>query len=294
MYINELAIVVPYYGEGLSEIISKIKNLRSTVPGARYCIHIDRELSDIEIATISEFDAVDTCITWSSNQGLTHARYEAIKNAIEAFIPKYIMLSNSDDLFYRKLDRELLYEVDDHYLVMFTTLNSRVSTRSVDYSEFINGRYGDMIPMIRVVPNLLELYPRIIGEKYYPEVSLFHKIASLDPNHPNQCKIIDNPLCRIEYGSGGMTNSYSRKSVISNRRGYYENARYLLDQYLYNDLPLTITKVKNLVDDLVTCGDSVPLKEFKGTYIEPLLISRLMSWTQNENHNHLVKFIESE
>lgn len=294
MSINDLVIIVPYYGEGLSEIIREIKDLKENAPGVKACIHIDRMLTHTEVITMSQFDEGDTYISCSSNKGLTHARYEAIKNAIRVFNPKYVMLSNSDDLFYRKIDEELLNDVDDHYLVMFTTMNSRVSTRSVDYSEFINGKYGDMIPMIRVVPNLLEIYPRIQGEKYYPEVSLFHKIASLDPNHPNQCRIIDEPLCNIEYFTGGMTNSYSRKSVISNRKGYYETARYLLSQYLYNNLPLTITKVKNLIDDLVTCGDTIPMKEFKGTYIEPLLINRLMSWTQNESHNHQIKFIESE
>lgn len=297
---HKIGIAVPHYGDK-DILLEKLRNLKEYVELDERLIvhvHIDSHIDPMTLSTMRyEFKKIledkDEFVVFTSdwNAGLTHARYHCIEG-LELMGCDYIMFSNSDDLFNRKVTYEDLISRCTMDLNFFkTTEDDPKGEGIVPYDNVLNGRYQDMIPVFKLPENWKELYFMYEGEKYAPESGFFLGIAL---NQNGYCSVSNFCFCIISYSDGGMTSIFSRNSVTDNKRGYYDTTRFILNKFQEGIVTLSHDKLKNLIDNLVTCGDEVPLRYQDSDFITAMLIGRLLKWSTDPNHAHKLKFDEEK
>jgi hypothetical protein len=231
----------------------------------------------------------------AENKGLTYARKFAM-NQIRNRVDQYLLLSTTCK-FLIDLDNDLadVMEKNPGFTVFDVICEndfvmrdpSLLRENEVSFNEFFNNEdKPDFVCLLKNVPALDEHNEYFTNEKYNPE-DVMYWWAGLGKVHINKLQLV-----RHHYNEMGLSRSFSRKFQYDNRSGFVRRAEVFLDMFLRDKFPLSMSRLKGLVDDLLTLSDTVPINKYEGTIIEPLLIYRLNSWIKNKRFNNNIKFIE--
>lgn len=133
------------------------------------------------------------------------------------------------------------------------------------------------------------------NEKYNPEdlIWLYGADTSGYIRHIHTIELNDlNKYFQLAWhNNNGMSATFSRKTVLDNKTGFYNRAEVILKLWLNNEFKLESNTLKNLVYDLVTLK-TLDMHKWSGTILEPLITWALNKWISNPNYSHKIKFIE--
>jgi hypothetical protein len=239
----------------------------------------------------------------SENHGLAYSRNASYTHGYKLLLDRgesvsHILLGSTNSLFnVVSLSEDIhgylsefkgLTLMDVSYDSSDTIKRNRIGLKNITFSDFFNLDNRPDYSQLISTPVLggFDVYGK---EKYNPEDVLMYKNSIGDQHIVN---VINDKLIDAWYNSTGLSKTFSRETVVNNKLGFYNRAKFFIDEYLKGNISLSEDRLRHLTYDLVTLPDEVPIKKYKDTIIEPLITWSINKWVSNKDYDHKLKFIE--
>lgn len=301
-----ISLIYQHYGP-FDQLVDCIENLADRIKsGVLYSISIvvDDYISESGKTLLTNKLNKVSC-KWNlrflgGHIGITKARNISANISISEFHPDKLIFCCTNSKFIVDLDKTLhndLLKTSDLTIIPFICNDwlykrnfvcQKFDKLPVDYFLSVQNK-PDYLMMVS--SKSYESSSEFNGEEYTPEDVMWFNWAK-----DGIVTIYNKELQRCWFNENGLTKTGLknwRKVEIDNSQGFYEKAETFIDEFLKGNIVLNIRQLKDYCSTLVSNHKyPIPLKKYKGTIIEALLIERLKSWSQDLNHINNFKIYE--